>query len=253
MATLVCGHDIASIALGYVGSIVESYNRALVADGVVKAEGAIPVLVERAWFNENMLSRWYIVSALGGVISMVVVTIVSALSVAREREFGTFDQLLVAPFRPVEILIGKATPGIVFGLVDSLLLSTGAVFWFGVPFRGTVLALLAALLVFVHSVVGVGLFISALSRTMQQALLYSFVFAMPAVILSGFTTPVENMPGWLQTATLLNPLRYVIVALRRIFLEGEGVRGVLPELWPMAIIAVITLSAATWLFRHRAQ
>jgi ABC-2 type transport system permease protein len=198
-----------------------------------------------------MESRWTIVSALGGTISMIVVMILASLSVAREREFGTFDQLLVAPFRPVEILIGKAVPGLVFGLTDALLLSAAAVVWFKIPFYGSVSALCAALTAFMIAVVGVGLFVSSLSTTMQQALLGSFVFIMPSVILSGFTTPIENMPQWLQTATLINPLRYVVAALRQVFLAGADTAAIWSQIWPMLFIAGLTLPAAAVMFRHR--
>ena len=139
---------------------------------------------------------------------MVVVMILTSLSVAREREFGTFDQLLVAPFTPGEILIGKSLPGMCFGLMDALLFAVGAVYWFGVPFRGTIPALILASACFIATIVGVGLLVSSLSRTMQQALLGSFVFMMPAVILAGFTTPIENMPHWLQVGTY--GIRYVM-------------------------------------------
>ena len=168
------------------------------------------VLVDRAWFNANLQSRWFIVSALGGLIIMVVVMILTSLSVAREREFGTFDQLLVAPFNPAEILIGKSPPGMFLGLMDALLFAAGAVYWFKVPFRGTIGALIQALGCFILTLVGFGLMVSSLSMTMQQALLGSFVFKMPSVILSGFATPIENMPHWLQIGTLFNPLRHII-------------------------------------------
>jgi ABC-2 type transport system permease protein len=182
-----------------------------------------------------------------------VVMILTSLSVAREREFGTFDQLLVAPFNPAEILVGKSLPGMVFGLMDALLFAAGAVYWFGVPFRGTIEALVLALGCFILTIVGVGLLVSSLSMTMQQALLGSFVFMMPSVILSGFATPIENMPNWLQIGTLLNPLRHIITALRNIFLEGAGIGMVWPQLWPLLLMACFTLPLAGWMFRHRAQ
>jgi ABC-2 type transport system permease protein len=243
--------NIAAIALGYIHAIVEDHVAGIHVDSSVISVAGTAEMIERSWFNENLLSRWYIVSALGGVVSTVVVILLASLTVAREREFGTFDQLLVTPFRPTEILIGKAMPGLVFGLADSLLLSACAVYWYEVPFRGTAVALVGALLVYVGSIVGVGLFISSLSRTMQQALLGSFVFIMPAIILGGFTTPIANMPVWLQHATLANPLRYVVAALRRIFLEGADLAAIWPQLWPMAVIAALTLPAAGWMFRHR--
>ncbi len=243
--------NVASIALGYVNSIVQRQGNSFLMGRDEKPTEPALELINRAWFNENLVSRWYIVSALGGVISMIVVMILSSLSVAREREFGTFDQLLVAPFRPFEILIGKAIPPIVFGLFDALLLSGAAVFFFKIPFHGAVSALVVTLTVFMVAVVGVGLFISSLSTTMQQALLGSFVFIMPAVILGGFTTPIENMPDWLQTATYINPLRYVVYGLRQIFLAGGDLASVWPQVWPMACIAALTLPLAGWMFRRR--
>ena len=242
--------NVASVALGYAENIVSRFNQ-LHATGSVAANTKVIDLNQRAWFNSNLLSRWYIVAPLGGMISMVVVMILTSLSVAREREFGTFDQLLVAPFTPGEILLAKSLPGIVFGIIDSGLLAAGGVWWFGVPFRGSVIALFLVLTLFMLSIVGVGLLVSSLSMTMQQALLGSFSFIMPSVILSGFTTPVENMPHWLQIGTLANPLRYVVTALRWIFLEGAGLKEIWPLLWPLLIIALLTLPPAAWLFRHR--
>ena len=245
--------NVAMIALGYIGNIFQQYNQELFQRGILKVNGPQIIWVERAWFNTNLQSRWFIVSALGGLISMVVVMILTSLSVAREREFGTFDQLLVAPFTPTEILIAKSLPGMVFGLVDALLFAAGAVYWFGVPFRGTIGALILALGCFIITIVGIGLLVSSLSMTMQQALLGAFVFMMPAVILSGFATPIENMPQWLQTGTLLNPLRHVITALRAIFLQGADVSMILHQLWPLGLMACFTLPLAGWLFRRRSQ
>ncbi|MBU1139047.1 MAG: ABC transporter permease [Proteobacteria bacterium] len=244
--------NVALIALGYFGTIVEQFNRELMQQGVVQRDGPALQLVERSWFNGNLRSRWFIVSALGGIISMVVVIILTSLSVSREREFGTFDQLLVAPFTPLEILIGKSLPGIVFGMLDALIFSAGAVYWFSVPFRGTVTALVVALLCFLITIVGVGLLVSSLSMTMQQGLLGSFLFIMPAVTLSGLATPIENMPLWLQRADLINPVQYIIIALRNIFLEGADLSMTWPYLWPLLLIASVTLPLSAWLFRHRA-
>lgn len=243
--------NVALIALGYISTIVQQFNGELVSQGMVRGDRAALEIVDRAWFNGNLRSRWFIVSALGGIISMVVVIILTSLSVAREREFGTFDQLLVAPFTPAEILVGKSLPGIIFGLMEALIFSVGAVYWFHVPFRGTITALVVAMLCFIVTMVGVGLFISSLSTTMQQGLLGSFVFIMPAVTLSGLATPVENMPLWLQRADMINPVRHIIVALRSIFLQGADLAMVWPFIWPLLVIATVSLSLAAWLFRAR--
>lgn len=246
--------NVSLIGLGYVRRVVERFNlsRSRRNGGVAGASPG-PVLVQRAWFNRNLKSRWFITSALGGVICMVVVMVLTCLSVAREREFGTFDQLLVAPYAPGEILAGKAIPPMVLGLVDGVVLSFVAVLWFGVPFRGSFTALVIALGVFVLAIVGVGLFISSLSRTMQQGLLGAFVFMMPSVILSGFATPLSNMPGWLRELTRINPVRYIVSAMRKLFLEGAALADIGSEIWPLALIACATLPVAAVFFRHRAS
>jgi len=244
--------NVALVAMGYFRNIVEGFNQDLAARGMKSGSGPGLEIVQRAWFNSNLQSRWFMVSALGGVISMVVVMILTSLSVAREREFGTFDQLLVAPFTPGEILIGKSLPGMFFGLMNALIFSAGAVWWFGVPFRGTIPALVLALLCFIVTMVGVGLLVSSLSMTMQQGLLGSFVVMMPSVILSGLATPVENMPPWLQLIDTVNPVRYIITALRNIFLQGADAAMIWPQIWPLLILAGVTLPSAAWLFRHRA-
>ncbi len=243
--------NVALIALGYFNTIIEQFNRELGLQGITRLNIPAVRLVERSWFNGNLRSRWFIVSSLGGIISMVVVMILTSLSVAREREFGTFDQLLVAPFSPGEILLGKSVPPIVFGLFNALLFAVGAVYWFSVPFRGTISALVSVLLCFIITIVGIGLLVSSLSTTMQQGLLGSFLFIMPAVTLSGFATPIENMPIWLQRADMLNPARYIIAALRNIFLEGANLSMTWPFLWPLMIIAAVTLPLAALLFRYR--
>lgn len=247
--------NVAAVALNYVRTMVKQLDRKQASENIlgVEARAGDVKIIDRFWFNPNLLSRWYIVAALGGTISMVVVMTLTSLSVAREREFNTFDQLLVAPFTTGEILVAKSVPGITFGLLDSLFLAAAGVWWFDLPFRGSLVALVVVLFLFIISIVGLGLFISALSLTMQQALLGSFLFIMPAVILSGFTTPVENMPAWLQSVTLLNPMRYIVSALRRIFLEGADLKTLYSLLWPLALMAAAILPPAAWLFRHRSQ
>jgi len=240
--------NVSGIAQGYVQEIVAQWSAERRRPGAPALQ-----VVRRAWFNPNLESRWFIVSALPGQIALIVVLLLTSLSVAREREHGTFDQTLVAPIGAVQILSGKAIPAFAFGMFDALLLSAGAVWWFGVPMTGTVLALCAVLAVYIVAILGIGLFLSSLAQTMQQALLGGFMFIMPAVILSGFTTPIENMPRWLQTATIANPARYVVSGCRAVFLEGAGVADVARYLVPMAVVAVLCLGAAGWLFRARTR
>jgi len=171
--------------------------------------------------------------------------------VAREREQGTFDQLLVTPLRPVEILLGKAIPGFLIGLVEASAIILVARWWFHVPLRGSVLTLYMGVALFLLAAVGVGLMISALATTQQQGLLGAFLFMVPAIILSGFATPLANMPPLVQHLTLINPMRYFMVVLRGVFLENAPLELLLDQFWPMAIIGVSTLAAASWLFRHR--
>jgi len=152
----------------------------------------------RAWYNEDLNSHWFIIPGIVGLLTLVVTLVVTALSVAREREQGTFDQLLVTPLRPTAILIGKSIPGLVIGVIEASFIIVVAMLWFDIPLRGSVGALYLGLLLFLFSAVGVGLMISAISITQQQAVLGAFLFLVPAVILSGFATPIANMPEVVQ-------------------------------------------------------
>lgn len=239
----------ALIASGYVNSIVGDYSqeRARLSGQTLSA----PILIQRAWFNPNMNSQWFIVPGLVATITMIIAAVITSLSIAREKELGTFEQLLVTPLRPYEILIGKLVPAIVLGLAEGLLLGVLGILFFGVPLRGDVLMLVLGLLTFLLSVTSSGLMISALTATQQQAQIAAFCFIMPCVILSGFTTPIENMPGWVQIITYANPLRYILVINRGIFLQDMPASVVLSNLWPMAVIGLITSYAAIALFRRR--
>ena len=239
----------ALIVLNYVRSIVGSFNEHWARSHGLAQPPAH--LVTRAWFNANLRSRWFIVPGIVGLLTLVVTMLVTALSVAREREQGTFDQLLVTPLRPVEILMGKAVPGFVIGIVEASLIIAVAVLWFDVPLRGALLTLYAGLALFLLSAVGVGLMISSLAVTQQQGLLGAFLFLVPAVILSGFATPIANMPTAVQYITLVNPMRYFMVVLRGVFLEGMSFDLLISQMWPMAAIGAVTLAIAGWLFRHR--
>ncbi|WP_339807244.1 ABC transporter permease [uncultured Marinobacter sp.] len=239
----------AMIAMNYLRNIVQDYNLSWLASQ--GESGLLVTLQTRAWYNENLQSRWFIVPGIVGLLTLVVTLLVTALSVARERESGTFDQLLVTPFRPVEILIGKAIPGIIIGLLEATLIIVLMVTLFDIPLRGSLGALYLGIALFLLSAVGVGLMISAISVTQQQAVLGAFLFLVPAVILSGFSTPIANMPEAVQWLTYLDPLRYFLVIVRGVTLEGNSYALLINQYWPMALIGVVTLALAGWLFRHR--
>jgi ABC-2 type transport system permease protein len=239
----------AGSAAGYVSAVVERYNA-----GLRTRAGAPPpslTVESRAWFNPNLETRWNLLPGMIAALSMLQTLLLTALSVAREREQGTFDQLLVTPMSPLEIMIGKALPPVLVGLVQSSLILLVALFWFGIPMAGSLVTLYTGLLFFTVASVGIGLSISAVSANMQQAMLYAFVLLMPLMLLSGLTTPVRNMPHALQVATLANPLRFAIDLVQRVYLEGVGLGTVWHNLIPLAVIAAITLPLAAWLFRNR--
>jgi len=239
----------ALIALNYVRSIVNRFNTDWVAARGLPGPPA--QLETRAWFNANLESRWFFIPGIVGMLTLVVTMLVTALTVAREREQGTFDQLLVTPLRPGEILLGKTLPGFVIGIIQATVILLVATLWFDVPFLGSLPAFYVGLALFLLSGVGAGLLISALSATQQQGLLGAFLFMVPAVILSGFATPIANMPEAVQMITLIDPLRYFLIVLRKVFLEGAGFALLLDQFWPMAAIGATTLTLASWLFRHR--
>ena len=241
----------AGTALGYAQSVVDSFNGNWLAD---HGQPGPPVTVEaRAWYNPNLVTRWNMIPGLIGTLTMIQTLMLTAMSVAREREQGTFDQLLVTPFRPAEIMAGKAFPSMLVGIVQATGVLLVAQVWFRIPFQGSFLTLYSGLALFVLAAVGVGLVVSALCYTMQQAMLFSFILIMPFALLSGLTTPISNMPPSLQYFTFINPLRYAIDIAQRVYLEGAGPGVLLPDLWPLAVIAAVTLAAASYMFKHRLQ
>ena len=239
----------AGTALGYLGTIVETFNENWRQD-----HGLPPASIRvdtRAWYNPNLETRWNMIPALIGTLTMLQTLLLTAMSVARERESGTFDQLLVTPFRPAEIMAGKALPSLLIGAAQATTILLVAQLWFRIPFVGSFVTLYTGLAMFLLAAVGIGLLVSSVVGTMQQALLFSFVLVMPFTLLSGLATPLSAMPRILQYVTLINPLRYAIEIAHRVYLEGASLPSLANELWPLAVIATITLSAASWMFRHR--
>jgi ABC-2 type transport system permease protein len=230
----------ATVAMGHAERIVA--GRAAALAGAARA--ARLELDVRAWFNPELDSRNYNVPAVIGALLLLICQLLTALAVVREREIGTLDQLSVSPLEPLELVLGKTIPFAIIGLVDLALISTVALLWFGVPFRGSALLLVGSAFLFILCALGLGLLISTVSKTQQEAFLSSFLIFMPTMLLSGFMFPVASMPAFFRWLTLANPLRHFLEVVRGLFLQGVGVADVLPQLGAMALIAVILLGAA---------
>lgn len=239
----------AQIVFGYMQAILENYlsDRAGTAGRVLPTE-----IVTRNWFNPVLDYPNYILPNLIAIVTTIGSLIVTALSVAREREQGTFDQLLVSPLTPEMIMIGKAVPAMMVAFFQATLILLAAVFIYQVPFRGSLPLLYGGMFFYSLSLVGVGLLISSISSTQQQAFLGAFVFMMPATLLSGFSSPVENMPDWLQTITWANPVRHFVEIVKGVFLKDASGMRILSLIAPLVVISAVTLTAAAVMFRRKA-
>jgi len=257
----------AMIAASYAARILAQYNleRRQAAVSVPTTRAGVPTaeilrdrspaveLRARAWYNPDLKSRNFFVPGVVGLITMLVSLQLTSMAIVRERESGTMEQLLVTPLRPIELILGKTIPAALISFVDIALVTAVAVFWFRVPIRGSLLLLFAAAGLFLLSTVGIGLLISTVSRTQQQAMMAMSFFFMPAMLISGYLFPIANMPTVVQYLSLLNPLRHFLVIARGIFLKGIGIE----ILWPHMLgllglgIALLTLSAAR--FRTRLE
>jgi ABC-2 type transport system permease protein len=234
--------NLATVALGYAEGILQAFAAARAAP-VGAAGGAaarLPIaLQDRAWFNPSLDSRDYNVPAVVGTLMTLVSLLLTALAIVRERELGTLEQLMVSPLSPGELIAGKTLPFALIAFVDLALVTTIAVLWFEVPFRGSFLVLLLASLLFLLPALGTGLLISTVSSTQQEAFLTTFLTFMPTILLSGFLFPISSMPRVFQWLTLINPLRHYLEIVRGVFLKGTG----LAVLWPQHL-ALLALGAA---------
>ncbi len=208
-------------------------------------------IVLRHWFNPNLDYQWFIVISLTGVLAMVMMLSITALAVAQEKELGTFDQIIVSPLSSFEILIGKSVPALLIALMDVTIMIIAGVFMFGIPIAGSVSVLYACIVSFLLSIAGIGLFISTLCQTQQQAILGVFAFLAPTFLLSGYVTPIENMPLFVQRLNVINPLTYFFVLMKGIFLKDISAATIWANVWPLLIIAVCTMAFTTWFFNKR--
>jgi len=229
----------AMIGVSYGTMIAAQTNQRIIFEAFERMKGLHlhPVRISlelRVWYNPELKSRNFMVPGVLGLILMIMTTMLSSLGIVRERETGTMEQLIVTPIRPYQLIIGKLLPFVLIGLVDAAFVITVARGWFGVPFRGSVALLFALCLPFMFNTLGIGLFVSTVSRNQQQAMLTSLFFIMPQIVLSGFVFPIENMPKAFQAATAVVPTRYFFVIIRGIMLKGAG----WTELWPQAAALV---------------
>jgi ABC-2 type transport system permease protein len=246
----------ANLALGYATQIVGRYGArrgvGLAARaGVPAASGGVDFAV-RVWYNPNLESRTYNVPAVMGNVVMLMALLLTCLAVVRERELGTLEQLMVSPLTPVELMLGKTIPSALVAMFDVVLVTAVSLLWFRIPFEGSFLVLGAASLLFVLTGLGVGLFISTISRTQQEAFMTMFMFFLPAIMLGGLLFPVDNMPQWVQGLSYLDPIRHFLIVVRGIFLRGAGWNIVWPQLLWLAGIAVSVLWFATRQFHKTA-
>lgn len=237
------------IALGYVREIVQNWRNDRRA--FTSRTPEISEVVIRHWFNPNLDYVRHIIPSLIAIITTISTLVVTSLSVAREREQGTFDQLMVSPLTPGMVMAGKVIPAFFVATFQGTVILTAGVFLFGIPFRGSLPLLYGAMVFYILALAGFGLLISSISTTQQQAFLGVFSFMMPAVLLSGFPSPVENMPVWLQHINWLNPLRHFIVIVKGVFLKDVDPFALLQSLWPLLVIALLTLGSANFMFRKR--
>ena len=244
----------AAVVLDYSARITREFSEQVWLSRLSRYPGSPPEptgvqLRTRAWFNENLESRNFYIPGVIAIIVMLITLMLTSMAVVREKEIGTMEQILVTPITPSEFILGKTVPFALIGFADVVLITLLGVFWFGVPIRGNLFLLFGATALYLMTTLGVGLLISTVSQTQQQAMMSTFFFYFPAVLLSGFMFPIANMPVVIQGLTYLNPLRYFLVIVRGIFLKGVGPGILWPQMVALAVMGLVVL----WLASRRFQ
>ncbi|MDO8773421.1 MAG: ABC transporter permease [Burkholderiaceae bacterium] len=245
----------ALIALGYVGQISGAFGQPYAQDLAQRTGRALGrplvnvTLQERYWYNPNLNSRWFFVPGLIGTLTLITIVNLTAFAIVREREVGTLEQLLVTPIQPIEFIIGKTLPFFLIGLLEVSLVAAVGMLWFQVPFKGNPLVLLLGTCLFLLSVLAIGLLISTLCKTQQQAFASNFFVLNPMFILSGFSFPISSMPEALQWLTYLNPLRYFLIIIRDTYLKGVGIDVLWPQMTGLATLGLSLFALAVLRFR----
>jgi len=244
----------ALVALGYINQVGAEFAGHYQLDGMQRTAPQLVSFLPQAdletrpWFNEGLESRWYFVPSVIGNLTLILVMMLTAFAVVREREIGTLEQVMVTPIRRWEFILGKTIPFFLIGCFDAAIISLVGTLWFGVPFRGSLGVLAIGVVAFIFASLGLGLLISTISFTQQQAMITSFFFTMPMITLSGFATPISSMPKFFQELTYLNPMRYIMVVLRSVYLKGVGLDILWPQIAAMAGSAVLLLAVSVLRF-----
>ena len=244
----------ARYVVNYAATIAATADNALTLDRTLRLAGrTMPLgsvdLQPRAWFNADLESRNFYVPGIIAMMVMLISLMLTSMAIVREKEVGTIEQIMVTPIRPLEFILGKSAPFAVVGFIDVGLITAVALFWFNIPFRGNYALLLLGVALFLLGTLGIGLFISTISRTQQQAMMTTFFFFFPAMLFSGFIFPIANMPRFFQWLSMINPLRYMLVVIRGTFLKGVGFDVLWPQFAALLAIGVVVMTVAVSRFK----
>lgn len=245
----------AMIIMGYANTIASKYQYDLVRDEAA-AKGLSATwpsvdLRDRAWFNENLVSRNYYLPGVIASIVTIMSLLLTAMAIVREKEIGTMEQLIVSPLKPIELILGKLLPFGVIALMQFTLITSLGVFWFHIPLRGSIFLLTLATIIYLFTTLGAGLFISTIASTQQEAMMSVFLFYMPTFLLSGFAYPIANMPELIRWFTLINPMRYFLIIIRGVFLKGIGIEVLWDQFIPLVIFGLVVITLSTLRFRKK--
>ena len=235
----------AQIAQGYIENAISKLN--------LEQKVTSSPIISRNWYNPNLDNFWWILPNLIGSLSMIIALLLTSLSVAREREMGTFDQILVSPLSPTILILGKTIAPLIISIIEASVILLIAITFFGIPFEGSFAILYLGLFAFLFSIVGLGLFISSISLTQQQGILGAFVLMVPYILMSGFATPVENMPSWLIPVTDFVSLKYFLILLKGVFLKDISLDSAIELVTPMFLLGFVSLLFASWMFRKKIE
>jgi len=244
--------NMASVRIAYASLVINQFNQRLIKELYPQkiVYGKVDARI-RTWYNPNLYSQNFYVPGIVAFLIMLTTLLFTSMAVIKEREAGTMEQLIVTPIKPSELILGKTIPYIIIALAQMAGVSIFAIFWFTIPFNGSVPLIFIGALLFIMSTLGLGLFISTISTTQQQAMMTTFFFILPLFMFSGFVFPIENMPEIIQWLTYLNPLRYFLIIIRGIFLKGVGLTILWPQFAALMLLGAIVFAGSIKRFRKR--